>query len=213
MRNTATALACGAIIICLCSPAVAIDFSIGAKASTLGVSAEATAGLSSHFDLRAGYNWFEYSLDQKSIDDIAYEGSVKLNSIALMVDWFPFGGGIFLALGGLVNSNQADLEFGAAEPYTIGDVTYTPEDLGSITTKVEFERFAPYAGLGFGNPLGGSALGFQIEFGAVYTRAPKVEMEGTGLIAPTASQAGQIEENLSWVEFHPVLSLGLTYHF
>ncbi|MDZ7771655.1 MAG: hypothetical protein U5K31_02790 [Balneolaceae bacterium] len=66
-------------------------------------------------------------------------------------------------------------------------------------------------GLGFGNPVQGSrALGLFVRLGVMYTDAPRFDMQGEGLIAPTANQDEDIEEGLQDFKWYPVLNLGFS---
>ncbi|OVE79654.1 hypothetical protein BVY01_01910, partial [bacterium I07] len=100
------------------------------------------------------------------------------------------------------------------ESYTVGDNTYTPEDIGALTIKLEPKsKISPYIGLGIGNPVGGGGrVKFYIDIGALYSGQGDVTLtaeEGT-MIYPTTRQDNIIEDNISNLKWYPVLSLGLS---
>ena len=69
----------------------------------------------------------------------------------------------------------------------------------------------PYAGIGFGNSVRpGGRVAFALDLGVLYTGSPRIQMEGDGMIAPTAEQGPDIEADLEGVKLYPVLSLGLS---
>ncbi|MBT4485577.1 MAG: hypothetical protein HOC71_18065, partial [Candidatus Latescibacteria bacterium] len=53
--------------------------------------------------------------------------------------------------------------------------------------------------------------GFTFDVGALYHGAPKVSLKTDGLLEPSAKQAPIVEENISWFQFYPVISIGYIY--
>lgn len=195
---------------------MAQDYAVSVKASTYGINFEAVRSFGESINTRLGFAFFSYTMDGGGGDeDFTYSGKLKLSSVSVLADWFPFESGTFRLTGGaFVNLNKADLILTPTETYTMGGTTYTPEDLGTLTANIEFNKVSPYFGIGFGNPTGGEpGLDFIFDIGAIYHGAPKASMHAEGLLAPTAGQASKLENNLSWFRFYPVVSLGLSYKF
>lgn len=194
------------------------DFAAALKVNTLGISVEGIRSFGPNFNARLGLAFFSYSADGGggTGDDYKYSGSLDLFSISALADYFPWERGFRVTAGLLVNLNKGDAEMIPTKTYTVGGDQYTPDKLGVMNAKVDFNKIAPYIGIGFGNPTAGDrGLGFTFDIGTIYQGAPNVDLEATGLISPSASpeQEQTIEDNLSWFKWYPVVSFGLTYKF
>ncbi|MEM1270949.1 MAG: hypothetical protein AAGI08_12990, partial [Bacteroidota bacterium] len=146
---------------------------------------------------------------------ISWDTDVRLGAVQVLMDWHPTGGGFRLTAGGVYNALRGDATALPIESYTVGSRTFSEEELGSLTATLEHKNtISPYAGLGFGNAVGlGTGLSFAFDLGVTYTNAFSVDIEGTGMIAPTAEQEDALEEDLSGLVLYPVMSLGLSYQF
>lgn len=199
------------------SQLAAQGFAIGAKASTLGLSFELDKSIFDNLNLKAGGAFFNYTHDGGGgSDDYTYEGKLELSSFFLLADWFPFGNSLRVTGGALINLNEANVVLVPSKSYTVGGDEYSPEELGSLSAKVDFNSVSPYIGLGIGNPVSGdSGLKFTFDLGTIYQGAPTVDLTGSGLIEPSAApdQEQQLEENISWFKWYPVVSFGLMYKF
>lgn len=141
------------------------------------------------------------------------DSDIELLSFVGALDIHPFANTLRITAGAVVNKSEGTFTLRSAEPLTISGSTYSVEEIGRLDGIVKMGAdVAPYVGIGFGNPVGpGKRLGFSFDVGAMFSGAPDFTMTGRGMMAPTASQADQIEENLGWIEFYPNLSFGLTY--
>jgi hypothetical protein len=192
------------------------DYAAVVKVSTLGITAEGLRSFGPDLNARLGFSFFSYKLEGGggTKDDYKYAASANLTSVSLLADYFPFQNWLRLTGGLVINLNKAELEMDPAKSYTVGGQTYTPATIGGMDAKIDFNKVSPYIGLGIGNPTAGeSGLGFTFDVGAMYHGSPKVNLNATGLLAPSADQAALIESNLDWFKFYPVLSLGLSYKF
>lgn len=194
------------------------DYAAAVKLSTTGITAEAVRSFSPNFNARLGFSFFSYSLSGggSSGEDYSYDAKLGLFSISALADYFPFRTGFKLTAGLIINLNKFEADMKPTRSYTVGGDLYTPDLLGSMSADVDFNKVAPYIGIGFGNPTAGSrGLGFSLDIGTIYQGSPKAKLSATGLIEPSASpeQQQQLEENLSWFKWYPVISFGLTYKF
>ncbi len=196
---------------------MAQDYAASVKISTLGINVEGVRSFGPSLNTRLGLALFSYSHEGGGDgDDYEYTGDLKLLSISALADWFPFKNFFRITGGVLINLNEAELEMIPTETYQIGGDLYTPEKLGKLNAKVDFNKVAPYIGIGFGNPMsGGSGLAFTFDIGTVYQGAPNVDLTATGLIEPSGApdQEKTLENNLDWFQWYPVISFGLTYKF
>jgi hypothetical protein len=134
----------------------------------------------------------------------------------MLADYFPFGNSLRLTGGFLINLNKAEIALTPTDSYVVGGDEYTPEKLGVMTADIDFNKFAPYIGIGFGNPMAGdSGLKFSFDIGTIYQGAPNIDLSATGLIEPSAEADNEatLESNLEWFQWFPVVQFGLTYKF
>ena len=189
-------------------------FAAGIKVSTLGIQVEGIKSLSKSFNGRVGIAFFSYNLTGGGgTEDFEYEGDLKLMSVSLLADYFPFQNWFRITGGALINLNKGELTMTPTQSYMVGGVLYTPEMLGEVSADVKVNVLSPYIGIGIGNPTVGKGVGFSLDIGGVYQGKPSVEMDADGLLEPSAEQAPIIEDNLSWFQFYPVVSLGITIKF
>jgi hypothetical protein len=193
------------------------NYGFGVKAGTPGFGADIMRSFGSKFNLRLGAAYFSIAPDGGGgEDDYEYTADVKLFSIMLLGDYFPFNNAIRITFGGIVNLNKGDVDLVPTESYTVGGDTYTPEELGVLSASIDFNRIAPYIGLGLGNPMKGRRhLQFTFDAGTMYQGGARVDLSATGLLGPSAAhdQEQQLEDNLSWFKWYPVMSFGIVYKF
>jgi hypothetical protein len=218
-----------AVITATANPAHA-ELAIAAKAGTLGIGAELTAGLSRQWNARFGVNGFNYS-ERREASDIEYDAEARLRNATALLDWHPGGGGFRLTGGVFYNGNEV---VGSSLPpasgfYDIGGVPVPVGFVGTLDAKAEFDSFAPYAGLGFGNALSTSRkVGFFLDLGVVFqgeadvTLTPIIPADSPINTVPGAREALDIlllreerdlEDEAADYDLYPVLSIGLSYRF
>lgn len=224
IRKSARYLLFSLLLICLAASsgfADLGDFALGVKASTLGAGLEGTAGLLPRLNLRAGANAFSFDFDANT-SDIDYDLEVDLLSFPVVLDWHPFKDSAFRITGGiLINRNEANADASSQSSYTIGDNEYTAAALGSLTGKVDFNKVAPYVGIGWGNAVGkNKRWSFSCDFGVVFQGEANIDLTASGPIAsdPTfqanlAREKQELEDELDDYKYYPVVSLGITYKF
>lgn len=191
---------------------------LGIKGGSTGFGAEFTTSLNKKFNARVTGSFFSYSHNGVYADDepsIAYDVTGDITSIGGIIDFYPFNRGLKLSAGAYYHDFLIDGGATPNESYTMDEKEFSPEKLGSLTAQVDYEsKIVPYAGFGFGNPVArGSRLKLNFEIGAMYTDSPRVNMEGEGMIAPTADQDQDFEDGLTDFKFYPVLNLGLSFRF
>ncbi len=201
------------------------NVSLGAKASTLGVGPDLTIGILDSLNLSIAGHWGSLDFDGEG-EDIDYEGDFDLVSGLIAAKWYPFGGDrdFHIAVGAVANGNNfegsADLKI--TGEYTIGYNTYTYTDVGRLEAEIDYDGFAPYFGIGFGNPVRkGSNLSYFFDIGVVYQGPATVDLKTTGGTLSTDSiflndlkeEEDELEEDLEDFKYYPVIAFGLTYAF
>lgn len=223
-RASALAATVAAMAMCGAGSAMAAEggiWSLGVSGGTLGISPEVGYRFGEHGGLRLNGGFFDYDRNEE-IDDIDYDGTLKLNSVGLMADWYPLGGSFRLSAGARTSSNRIDL---VAEPTTnqvIGDQTFTPAEIGRLVGRVDFKNFAPTVTLGWGGGFrNGFAFGF--EAGVMMQGSPKLALTSQGsslsgpaydeFLAELEQERADAEEDAEDFKFWPVLQLHFTYRF
>lgn len=202
------------------SPAHAEGWAAGAKAGTLGFGAEIYKSFGPVVNGRLALNAFSFD-DTGTEDDVTYDYDVELNTMGVMVDWHLFRGAFRVTGGVLANGNEVSLTGKALGDFIIGDTPYTPEQVGNLTGTVDFDSTAPYLGIGWGNPVAmGNRLSFNVDLGVLFTGAPAVALAADGALASDPDfqanlkrEEQNLEDDLSDLELHPVIAVGVTYQF
>ena len=212
-----SALAC-----CLLSPGAARgQVALAARASTLGIGAELSFRAARNVSVRLGGNYLEFSRDA-TIEDIDYHVTPHFENGTAILDVHPFGGAFHLSGGLLLNYNEGELVATLADDIVIGGQSYTPQEVGSLTGTVNFNKTAPYFGIGF---AGQSRIAFLFDLGVGYSGRPQVELVGQTTLTGAAKdefdarveqERQEVEAELDrrkYLRFHPVLSLGVKFAF
>ena len=209
-------------------PPIANKLAVVLKFGTMGISPELSYRVNSKINVRASFSIFNYQqVDILDIDTggsnststapaekakMQYDASIKLGSFGFLVDYYPFKKRVFaLNAGVLYNTTSFSVDLRAKSNLNFNDRVFTPEETGSIGLKVKYPTVAPYFGLSLGNPNTGKRLKLLFDLGVMYTGSPLIEMQGTGAIEPTATQAAQLQTNLKPIYLYPVLKFGLSY--
>jgi hypothetical protein len=218
MKRTFTLLALAVI---LATPAFS-QIGVAIRAGTLGPGVNIAYGISDKLAVRATGSYLTYthteSIDEEVSVDI--EGDATVGAIGVLLDFHPFGN--FFRLSGGVTANLFEVNGNGlpTESYCFGDENggvcdgklFAPNRLGSFGATLAYSSaVAPYAGIGFGRVAGKRRIGLLLDMGALYTGSPELDLQGTGLLAPTASeeQEANLNEGIQSFKWYPVLSFGI----
>lgn len=195
---------------------------ISVRAGTLGVGGELSIRPNRYLGLRAGGNYLTLTRSA-TIEGIAYDVQPRLQNGTAVLDLHPLGSAFHLSGGMVWNSNQGSVVARLTGPVTIGPQTYQPSEIGSLSGVVKYqERYAPYAGLGFG---GRGRVSLLFDLGVVFSGFPQVSLTGatnlTGQARVVFDQNVQREvqeiqtqiESRKYLKYTPVVSLGLRVGF
>jgi hypothetical protein len=197
------------------SQAVELDY-IGGRVSTLGLGGEVAFEVNSLFTVRGLVHNFDYDYND-TLDGIKYKGNLKLGSFGVQGDFKVFPG-MYLTAGLYSNKNKIELSGTPTGNTQIGDVTYTPTQIGTLTSRARFKSSVPYLGLGFRQGIG--PVEFNFEAGAYMQGAAKVTLTSNGTLASNATYQAELEKeranqegDLGDFKTYPAVSLGLRYKF
>lgn len=219
----ATTAVCALLAVGLAQAAAAQDaggqWSVGVSAGTLGISPEVGYRFGAHAGVRVNGGFYDYDRTEE-IDDIDYDGTLKLSSFGAMADWYPFGGSFRLSAGARSNSNRVDLVATPTTNVEIGDEIYTPAEAGTLNGRVDFRKFSPALTLGWGGKLRkGFTVGF--EAGVLLQGSPKLSLASTGgalsnnadFLAELERERRQAEDDADDFKLWPVLQLHFAWRF
>jgi hypothetical protein len=215
------------------------DYAITGEIGTRGLGLNATTNITSTLNGRLSAAGLTYSMDQ-ALDDIDYEADLTMGSVGALVDWHPFSGGFRVSGGLFINFNglEASATPATGTTYTFNDVGYSGNLIDSVSADIEFNTIAPYVGIGWGNPVQkDSNWFFHSDIGVMFTGKPSVSLSAatnsaniltasgndataaatlTSEIASNVAAAQADIENddaLTYLQYYPVISFGLSYKF
>ncbi|PLX08074.1 MAG: hypothetical protein C0598_12475 [Marinilabiliales bacterium] len=188
---------------------------IGIKASTFGFGADVIKSFNQNFTLRLGGSYMKQDIKISTFDDLG--GSAfnytTLGSISLIFDYYIFRS-VYISAGAMYNMTKLEFESQAEESQTIGNIEISPETIGSVTYTLLPNEICPYLGIGFGHTLSRNKLvAFNFDLGAVYQGSPKVKLDATGMVTPTANPEQQqlLQENVKDWKFYPFMNFQLSF--
>ncbi|NKI27948.1 hypothetical protein HCG49_15405 [Arenibacter sp. 6A1] len=188
----------------------------------IGVSAGSGLGLSYSYkfnetiSLTARYNYLAFEVNdyEQSIDgqNLLFDVDVDFKNIDVLVNYHPFKNA-FKIVGGLgyFTDSKFNVSTSFKESIIIGEVEFTPEDIGFISIDSAWEQVSPFVALGFGRAVPNSRIGISIEAGTYYARSPKVGLDATGIIENTKNQEALLQDSFSELRFIPQFSFKISY--
>ena len=223
MLRIPLAAALGAALLASAASAQAQDgrFAVGGNLGTPGVGAELQYKLNDSFVVRGGGDWMNFGYDH-TYSGIDYDAKLKTGTGGLFLDWHPMQGGFFVSGGGYFGERKARLSGTPTGPTQIGDITYTPAQIGTIRGDVEMSKAQPFVGLGWDNTFSGDGgWGFRVLGGVSFSDKPKVDLTASGgtlsndPIFQTELQREEdnVRDDAKGFKYFPVAQVGLTYRF
>ena len=195
---------------------------IGGSASTNGAGINLIAAVKPWLSVRVGYEKLDLSFEDQfkyAIEDTEFSISpaIKTGGISANLDLY-LSRGLYLT-GGIVQTTfDLGVTLKPTESMTIGDLTYTPEDLGELHISVLPERnLAPYAGIGFGRTISrDKKLAMNFELGAYHMGSYVIDMTGTKLLEGNSDNASvqrinTVLQDISWSGIYPVAKIGISF--
>lgn len=206
----------------------------GLHAGTLGPGVHVGYDFSRDIAIRGFYNYFNLDFDKEKAGN-EYEGKMKLRSLGLVADWHPFWGAFRISGGAILNGNRLSASTEGMD-LGIGLGEYDTE----LDLRMDFERLAPYLGIGWTTGRDRGGLSFNADIGAILRSTPRVSATGraegcdfsistggdaevdcsgvAGVLAGELSgnlerEHRELRDDLDKLRVYPVLSLGVSYRF
>lgn len=224
MNLTAKILGFFTIIICLVNTAQAADYGISGSVGSTGISLHTSFSLQQDINGRVGFNYFSYSTHSNT-SDLNYDLKIKLKTIDALVDWYPMAN-TFRITGGIVfNGNNANATGKASSnTYTLNGNTYLATQAGTLNGKIDFNRFSPYLGVGWGNSLNNlNSSGLSADLGILFQSSAKTQLTNNGctldaalcsqLANDVAAEQAKLNDKANKLKLYPVIRLGINYRY
>lgn len=229
MKKTFAAIALAGCAAGLANPAWAqsqSEIGIAGHIGTTGIGAHATFPIAPNLNARLGLGYLGYNY-KGSTRDMEYDLDLKANTYDALLDWYPEKGSSFRITGGVAyNGNRIGVQArpNAAGRYAIQGNQYDAASVGKVTGKVDFNKLAPYLGIGWGRNLKDEkGWSFSTDIGVMFQGAPKTSLNASGCTAPAAvcnqfaadvaRENAALSREVSKFKLYPVLRVGLSYKF
>ncbi len=196
---------------------------VGVRVGTTGIGGEVAVELvPEYLNLRVAGNGGALNVEVNE-DDLTYDSDITLQTWLAVLDWHVGGGPFKFVLGGCYNGSQVEGTGRPNEPIEVGDVLYTPSQIGTLYASADYNTFGGYAGIGFGNiALSGGHWTASLDLGVMFFSTPDLTLEARG---GTLSNTPQVqreldkelakfnEDYIDWLRYYPVLTLGVAVRF
>jgi hypothetical protein len=215
MRNLALVVVLLSVAVLVSPQAEAGDrVGIGVKAGTTGLGVDLTGRITDWFSLRGSYSAKDVSTTHES-SGIEYDDDITLGAYGVMFDFHPFKNNFRLTAGYMRNRTGVDVTSTPTQNTEIGDTTYTPAEIGTLTGTIDFKKDVPYFGIGYGNAAKGPhRVKFLLDLGVLSQGTAQVALtSSTGLVSQSDldKEIQQVEDDIKNTKLYPVLSLGLSF--
>lgn len=216
MKYKLTLLLAGGIFLCLSSYAqLKGDKSVNLHLGSQGVGAELKYNFYKKFSARFGVSIVPIEVNNIiSLDDVNTDDkfSAKFTNLHLLFDYPVIGQGVRVVAGGAYFLKaKGAIARTAKEGEGFGDVTYTPEQLGTLTANIDWKGFAPYAGFAFFRAFPKKRWNVTLDMGTYYLATPKTSFTSTGMLSVDEKSRQQFQSNMSGYRWMPVLQLNINY--
>ncbi len=206
------------------TPALARPVNLSVGVSTLGLGVQvSTPIIPGSLDLAVGLNHFSYNHNGTYTGDsssIPYQGNIRLQTIPVLLNYYPFAGVFRLTGGVMVNQNRIAMNSTGNGTYVINGHPYPASTVGTFTGRATWKRVAPYLGIGWGSKASrqtGFSLGFDL--GVLFTGAPQVTLSASNsssapqLASDVAAAQASANQKASSYKLWPVIGVRIGYDF
>jgi hypothetical protein len=215
----ATVWVLAALLAAAHSTAAAENHAVAARVGALGLGLEYTYSLTEKVGLRLGLNGSELGFGAEE-SGIEYDFDLVWDSVSVAVDFHPLRNPLRLTGGLLRNDNRLEAVSRSAGNLTVGDTTYTPAEIGTLTGRVAFDDTAPFIGVGWDWSRQKERFGLSFDLGVVRQGTPRVSLRADGAIvgdpafaSDVAAEEIELADSLEDFDLLPFASLGLVFRF
>jgi hypothetical protein len=193
-------------------------FGVAIQGGTLGDGIGVGATLTDRWNLRIGATEgsFRAPYQYKGRD---YEASAEYQSTYALLDYHPLGGAWRITAGLLANDHGVVTEPTVLAGDFIGGEPVAAGDGGQLTGRLEYDRTAPYLGIGWGlQPKGCSPFLLSFDLGVMHQRSPELTLRRKRGLASVSDEAVSreaaiLEDELDDYGLLTAVSVSLMYRF
>ena len=129
---------------------------VGIVGSTLGLGGDVAIGLGKHIVLRGSQHAGSIGAS-RSLSSQPYDLFAKADNRSFMLDIHPFGGGIYLSAGKVLNKSTIALTgTPTGGTYTFNGQAYPADSVGSVIGAISLPESSMFYGLGWDHTFGNS---------------------------------------------------------
>lgn len=198
--------------------AAASNNEVYAGVGTTGLTAGYARAINDHGGARIELNVLNVH-GQLNDPDVDYEARLKMNTVGVYYDFFPFQSSSLRITGGAIFGNKkVDL----AARANSGTVTVNGRDYNangeSLFGSVKQPSATPYIGIGTGHKASSSGLSISTDFGVSYGR-PTVSLSASPALLAAAGQdnvdaeRNKVQDKVSKYALYPVIRIAIGYAF
>jgi hypothetical protein len=195
-------------------------YALSGKVGTLGLGGEFATALAPDINARIGLNGISFDVHDEDVKDIDYDADVDLRSFSVLLDWYVFDDAFRVSGGIMAMDNELHLKARPDTNIEIGDLYFTPEQVGTLRGSVEDKEVAPYLGIGWGNPFTAHRRwGLTCDLGVAFINSPDVTLTATGGTNPPqlegqlAKEREDIRDSFHDFKLYPVIAVSFYYRF
>jgi hypothetical protein len=194
---------------------------------TTGAGLHVAVPLASDFGVRLGMGQqlgYSYKGGTRDLD---FDFRLKGKTYDALLDWYPSKDGTFRVTAGVAyngNSIAGSARANSAGSYAIQGNTYNAASAGSIDSRIDFKKMAPYLGIGWGRSVEkDKGWSFSSDIGVMFQGSPRTSLTSSGCTAGAAvcnqlaSDIGRenaaLSQEANKLKLYPVLRIGVSYKF
>ncbi|WP_229413611.1 hypothetical protein [Massilia violaceinigra] len=218
-----TVLAAAALLLAASAQA---QIAVTAEVGTTGVGAHLIFPMEKTLNARFGASYFQYKYNDTA-STVHYTMKAKLQNIDVLFDWHLIDNSPFRLTGGVVyNGNKVSMvaRQDSNGNYNINGKTYAASQVGILNGGIEYNKGAPYLGVGWGNALStDKKWQFSADVGALWQGHPNGRLVQSGCTATSAActqlardvavERVKMEADVQAYKVYPVLRAGVSYRF
>lgn len=193
------------------------------NAGTQGLGLEFKMPVMSRLSVRAGGSFFFFKTQREDTfgeEKAHMKLSADFNQVHAIADFQPFSSAKNLFRKFIVSAGTAyyykaegNANFQPTETYKYGEIEFTPDEIGEVDAKVNWNRVAPYVGVGFTDLKLAGPLKLNAGLGLYYFNSPDVKFTGTKMVADNSENEATLERNMKDYRYLPALQVGISYPF
>jgi hypothetical protein len=198
---------------------------VGLVGSTLGLGGDVALGLGKFIVVRGSQHAGSIGAN-RSLSSQPYELFAKADNRSFMLDVHPFGGGIYVSAGKVINKSTIALTgTPTGGSYTFNGTSYPADSVGSVIGAIQLPQSSMFYGLGWDHTFGNSwPASLTSRIGMLRQDQVKLALSATGPYGQASNPAHasfqaqldaerlkqeQAASNESYIKNMPVVELGL----